>query len=180
MESQVENDNPLRGDLLLNNPSINPPNIDSDNAEYNINLPTFSSLLNDDSASIEPIEAVLKFRKLSASAYSPVRVSKEDPGFALFSACNYLIAPHGKLWVKFDLQIEIPERYFGQIIGRPSRSLIYSMVIGDTMLTHKEKSNLGVVIFNLSRNSLIISKGERVGTLILHKIPSIKVEELFY
>ena len=116
----------------------------------------YASLTNDNNSDA----TVLSFKKLSENAFTPVKLYHTDPAFALFSAYNYLLPPHGKLWIKFDLQMHILENFYATVIERPISSLIYSMVVWDVILTSHDRQNLGDVIFNLSRNSVILNKGE--------------------
>ena len=114
----------------------------------------------------------VKFRKTSNKAFSPRRAHLHEGecfAYELFSAHNYILPARERTLVNFDLQVTIPPNYYGRIVGRLTRSLVYSIIGADNVIWPGENVTLVMILFNLSRSNLIIGKGDRVGTLMLHE-----------
>ena len=123
----------------------------------------------------DPIE--VSFVKLTDKAFSPQRFSENIPGYELFSAYSYMLPAEGKVFIKFDIKLKIPQGAYATIVGRPSQALVYSVVAAECIVSSVNRGNLGIVLFNHSKSNLLIARGERVGTLFIHRMPKIILTE---
>ncbi|XP_071867838.1 protein N-terminal glutamine amidohydrolase [Bombus fervidus] len=73
---------------------------------------------------------ILKFVRLSRKAYPPVKSSKHAVGFDLKSAYECIVPAHGKVLVKTDLQIKLPESTYGRIASRSGLAWNHHLDVG--------------------------------------------------
>ena len=118
----------------------------------------------------------LEFTKLSDRAFTPMRMG--EAGYDLFAAHNHMLPANEKCLVRFDLLITIPSNFYARIVGRLTRSLVYSIVGADNVISSGKDIPLILLLFNLSKSNLIIGRGDRVGTLMLHHLVPYKIKEV--
>lgn len=113
---------------------------------------------------------LLKFAKLSEHATSPTRGSTKAAGYDLYSAYDYTIPAMDKAIVKTDIQIALPSGYYGRVAPRSGLAAKYFIDVGAGVVDEDYRGNVGVVLFNFSKDSFEVKKGDRVAQLICEKI----------
>ncbi|MGH0134418.1 UNVERIFIED_CONTAM: hypothetical protein FKN15_030692 [Acipenser sinensis] len=113
---------------------------------------------------------LLKFAKLSEHATSPTRGSTKAAGYDLYSAYDYIIPAMDKAIVKTDIQIALPSGYYGRVAPRSGLAAKYFIDVGAGVVDEDYRGNVGVVLFNFSKDSFEVKKGDRVAQLICEKI----------
>jgi dUTP pyrophosphatase len=121
---------------------------------------------------------VLKYKKLSDNAFSPVKGSEKAAGFDLRAAYNYMVPSNGKELVKTDLQVEIPEGCYGRVAPRSGLALESFIDVGAGVIDSDYRGNVGVLLFNFGEQDFVIHKGDRVAQLICEKIEYPELEEV--
>lgn len=121
---------------------------------------------------------VLKFKKLSDNAFSPVKGSDKAAGFDLRAAYDTVVTSKGKQLVKTDLQLEIPEGCYGRIAPRSGLAIKNFIDVGAGVIDCDYRGNVGIVLFNFGEEDFIIHKGDRVAQLICEKIEYAQLEEV--
>ncbi|XP_060824106.1 deoxyuridine 5'-triphosphate nucleotidohydrolase, mitochondrial [Bombus pascuorum] len=121
---------------------------------------------------------MLKFVKLSKNAYAPVKGSEYAAGYDLRSAYDYLLPAHGKVLVKTDLKIKLPDNTYGRIAPRSGLSWKYHLDIGAGVIDPDYRGNVLVMLFNHSDVDFKIAPGDRVAQLICEKLIFPKVVEV--
>ncbi|KAL0123607.1 hypothetical protein PUN28_005847 [Cardiocondyla obscurior] len=122
--------------------------------------------------------SVLKFAKLSEKAFAPSKGSEYAAGYDLRSAYKYIIPAHGKELIKTDLQIEVPFGTYGRIAPRSGLALKNHLDVGAGVIDADYRGNVGVVLFNHSKEDFEVSPGDRIAQLICEKITYPKIEEV--
>ncbi|KAM6942592.1 deoxyuridine 5'-triphosphate nucleotidohydrolase, mitochondrial [Xenentodon cancila] len=113
---------------------------------------------------------VLKFAKLSDQATTPTRGSTKAAGYDLYSAYDYLIGPMDKAIIKTDIQIAIPAGHYGRVAPRSGLAAKHFIDVGAGVVDEDYRGNVGVVLFNFSKDTFEVKKGDRVAQLVCEKI----------
>ncbi|CAF0792614.1 unnamed protein product [Didymodactylos carnosus] len=117
-----------------------------------------------------PTKSVLRFSKLSESAFAPLKGSAHAAGFDLRSAYDYVLAARDKVIAQTDIQIAIPAGCYGRIAPRSGLAAKNGIDVGAGVIDADYRGNVGVVLFNHSDTDFKISKGDRIAQLICEKI----------
>uniref|UniRef100_A0A3B3QAK3 Deoxyuridine 5'-triphosphate nucleotidohydrolase n=1 Tax=Paramormyrops kingsleyae TaxID=1676925 RepID=A0A3B3QAK3_9TELE len=103
----------------------------------------------------EHVKPVLKVARLSENATIPTKASAKAAGYDLYSAYDYSIAPMEKAVINTDIQIAVPPGCYGRVGG---------------VVDEDYRGNVGVVLFNFSKETFQVRKGERIAQLICERI----------
>ncbi|XP_029899875.1 deoxyuridine 5'-triphosphate nucleotidohydrolase, mitochondrial [Myripristis murdjan] len=113
---------------------------------------------------------VLKFAKLSEHATPPTRGSAKAAGYDLYSAYDYSIGPMDKAIVKTDIQIAVPRGCYGRVAPRSGLAAKHFIDVGAGVVDEDYRGNVGVVLFNFSKETFEVKKGDRVAQLVCERI----------
>ncbi len=112
---------------------------------------------------------MLKINLINENAKMPTRAYKGDVGLDVYCSEDITIKAkeHGE--IKLGVSLDIPEGFWVQVQTRSSMARkgiqCHAGVIDETF-----KGELSLFTFNHSSENLIVSKGEKVAQLILHKV----------
>ena len=107
---------------------------------------------------------------LSSKAKIPIRATPCSAGLDLFSAYDYVIEPMDKTLIKTDIQICIPDGYYGRIAPRSGLALKHFIDVGAGVIDSDYTGNIKVLLFNFGKEYFCIKQGDRVAQLIVEKI----------
>ncbi|XP_068588363.1 deoxyuridine 5'-triphosphate nucleotidohydrolase, mitochondrial isoform X2 [Cebidichthys violaceus] len=113
---------------------------------------------------------VLRFAKLSEHATTPTRGSTKAAGYDLYSAYDYTVAAMDKAIVKTDIQIAVPHGCYGRVAPRSGLAAKHFIDVGAGVVDEDYRGNVGVVLFNFSKDSFDVKKGDRVAQLVCERI----------
>lgn len=113
---------------------------------------------------------VLKFKKLTGNATTPMRGSRNAAGFDLFSAETKEIAANGHTMVKTDISVMLPKGTYGRVAPRSGLALKHFIDVGAGVVDYDYRGNVGVVMFNHLGKSFQVNKGDRIAQFIVEKI----------
>ncbi|XP_072237019.1 deoxyuridine 5'-triphosphate nucleotidohydrolase, mitochondrial isoform X2 [Leuresthes tenuis] len=130
-------------------------------------------------AKLEEERPVLRFAKLSEHATAPTRGSAKAAGYDLYSAYDYSIGPMDKAIVKTDIQIAVPHGCYGRVAPRSGLAAKHFIDVGAGVVDEDYRGNVGVVLFNFSKDTFEVKKGDRVAQLVCERIfyPELVEEE---
>jgi deoxyuridine 5'-triphosphate nucleotidohydrolase len=126
-------------------------------------------------------EEVLLIKKLTEFATMPVRGSPLAAGFDLAAAYDLVVPAGGKAIAKTDLAMKIPTTCYGRIAPRSGLAWKKHIDVGAGVIDADYRGNVGVVLFNHSKEDLVITKGDRVAQLVMERIsmmPAMEVDDL--
>uniref|UniRef100_A0A3P8U8U5 Deoxyuridine 5'-triphosphate nucleotidohydrolase n=1 Tax=Amphiprion percula TaxID=161767 RepID=A0A3P8U8U5_AMPPE len=123
------------------------------------------------------VRPVLRFAKLSEHAMTPTRGSAKAAGYDLYSAYDYTIGPMDKAIVKTDIQIAVPHGCYGRVAPRSGLAAKHFIDVGAGVVDEDYRGNVGVVLFNFSKDTFEVKKGDRVAQLVCEKICYPDLEE---
>ncbi|XP_039979496.1 deoxyuridine 5'-triphosphate nucleotidohydrolase, mitochondrial isoform X2 [Xiphias gladius] len=120
---------------------------------------------------------VLRFAKLSEHATTPTRGSAKAAGYDLYSAYDYSIGPMDKAIVKTDIQIAVPHGCYGRVAPRSGLAVKNFIDVGAGVVDEDYRGNVGVVLFNFSKDTFEVKKGDRIAQLVCERICYPDLEE---
>ncbi|RZF49147.1 hypothetical protein LSTR_LSTR008433 [Laodelphax striatellus] len=126
-------------------------------------------------------KTLLYIKKLTENAFTPKKGSARAAGYDLMSAYDCIVPAQGKELVKTDLQINLPEGCYGRIAPRSGLSWKNHLDVGAGVIDADYRGNVGVVLFNHSKEPFTIKRGDRIAQLICEKIfypEVVEVEEM--
>jgi len=123
-------------------------------------------------------ETVLKFKKLSENATTPLRGSRNAAGFDLFSAETKEIGANGHGIVKTDISVMLPKGTYGRVAPRSGLAAKYFIDVGAGVVDYDYRGNVGVVLFNHLGKPFQVNKGDRIAQFIVEKICIPKLVEV--
>ena len=110
--------------------------------------------------------AVLRIVKLRERAVTPTRGSPRAAGLDLYSAYDMTVPARGKILVQTDLQVQLPEGCYGQIVPQSGLALKHHIDIGGGNVDEDYRGNLGVILYNHSDLPFTVSRGDRIAKLM--------------
>uniref|UniRef100_A0A8C9VTF6 Deoxyuridine 5'-triphosphate nucleotidohydrolase n=1 Tax=Scleropages formosus TaxID=113540 RepID=A0A8C9VTF6_SCLFO len=120
---------------------------------------------------------VLKFARLSENATVPTKASAGAAGYDLYSAHDCSIGPMEKAVVNTDIQIAVPAGCYGRVAPRSGLAANYFIDVGAGVIDEDYRGNVGVVLFNFSKEIFQVKKGDRIAQLICEKICHADLEQ---
>lgn len=121
----------------------------------------------------------LRVRRLSDLAFIPKRGTSYAAGLDIYSPIDTVVIPGQRLLVKLDISLELENGTFGHILPRSSLSLKNGIHIGAGVIDSDYRGNVGVLLFNLSDEPFIVSRGDRIAQLVIKRYEMVEPEEVF-
>jgi len=121
--------------------------------------------------------SILKWTKITSSGFKPEKLYPLSAGYDLRSAYTYSIEAQGKARIKTDISIRVPGGTYGRIAPRSGLALKHVSVAAG-VIDYDYTGNVEVVLFNHSKETIVIRYGDRIAQLICEKIEYPELEEL--
>lgn len=112
----------------------------------------------------------VKVKKLSANATIPTKAHSLDAGFDLYASRTVTIPAHDRALIPTDIAMEIPEGYYGMVVGRSGNTIRRGLVGTTGVVDAGYRGGIGIIGFNLTDSDITIYQGERAGQIILTPI----------
>ena len=116
--------------------------------------------------------------RLTENAIIPTRGSTRTAGLDLYTAYDITVTARGSISVVTDLQIHVPEGYYGRIAPRSGLALHHHIDIGGGVIVEDYRGNVAVILFNHSDKLFVINHGDRVAQLICEEVYYPVLEEV--
>ncbi|ALA62392.1 dUTPase [Turkeypox virus] len=84
----------------------------------------------------------------------------------------------GKQLVMTDIIIDIPEGLYGRISPRSGLACNHFIDVGAGVIDRDYRGNIGILLFNFSKDVFYVNKGDRVAQLIFEKIAHPEIREV--
>ena len=115
---------------------------------------------------------------LDHGAKMPTKAHKTDAGYDVYAAQSKYIAARGSAEVDIGVHIEIPSGYFGLIAGRSGMNFKQSIICPQGTIDSGYTGSIKVKLYNMSAESKMIEKGDRIAQIIFIKCSSPKLEQV--
>ena len=116
------------------------------------------------------MNTILRFKKLSKNATSPVRGSPCSAGLDLFSAESKIIGPCDRARIRTDIAVKLPPGTYGRIAPRSGLAAHCFIGIGGGVIDPDFIGGIECVLFNHQDTPFVVTKGMRIAQLIIEKI----------
>ena len=115
---------------------------------------------------------IIEHRRDSGSGYIPIRAFPNSAGYNFWAAERKNLKPWSRELIKFDLNISIPKRSYGRIVGRSglANTWYYCPQWNDWFEL--------LIISNLSNEEYIVKRDIRIGQLIIELYYNLKFIEV--
>jgi len=107
--------------------------------------------------------------KIGPNGYKPTRGTKFSAGFDLYSSQESIILKRNRNLISTDIQLYLPEDYYGRIASRSGLSLNFGIEVGAGIIDRDYRGEIKVLLYNHSDEDFQIRKGERIAQLIVQQ-----------
>lgn len=121
---------------------------------------------------------MLRVSLLSELATLPTRGSDFAAGLDLYTPRDFVIPAHERLLVPLDIAIQLPKNTFGHVLPRSGLAVKKAIHVGAGVIDEDYRGNVGVLLFNLSNETVTFSKGDRIAQLVVKPYVSVQVENV--
>lgn len=108
----------------------------------------------------------LPVRRLDPAAVLPTRAHPDDAGLDLYALEDSSIAPGAGTLLKTGVAVALPAKHVGLVCDRSSMAKRGLKTAGG-VIDAGYRGELGVMIWNLSRETQAVKKGERIAQLLV-------------
>ena len=109
----------------------------------------------------------IDFKRYSADARVPLRQTSDSAGYDLYSAEDEFTKMGSIELASLDLEMAIPDGYYGRIVGRSSLALKCGLLFYSGTNDLDYGGVVWVILFNFSDVDYKIEKGNRIVQLII-------------
>lgn len=118
----------------------------------------------------------IKLDECGIAPTPPTRAHDTDAGLDLYSPIDFFVKPGGRFCVYTGVHIELPPHTYGAIKSKSGLMLSHGIVVDGT-IDEGYRGQIGVVVFNLSRNQVEFKKGDKIAQLVVCPVeyPDVKI-----
>lgn len=124
----------------------------------------------------------IRFKKLSATATTPQRMTSHSAGYDLAADINedITLAPLGRFSVPTGIALALPIGYEAQIRPRSGLAIKHGIGILNSPGTVDAdyRGEIKIILFNAGNESFVISKGMRIAQMIISEVPQTELTEV--
>jgi dUTP pyrophosphatase len=114
---------------------------------------------------------------LSPQAFLPVKAHPTDAGFDLAIPTEYRLGPHEHGRIDFEIAIEIPPGWYGQIFGRSS-VFHRGLSIHPGVIDADYRGSVQILIANQLPTLQVFSRGDRLAQLLVLPVPAVTITQV--
>lgn len=123
---------------------------------------------------------MFKFAKVVHDAIIPTKGSPGAAGFDLHAAKENVIYAGERGLVKTGIALQIPDDCYARVAPRSGLTFKHGINVGAGVIDCDYRAEIGVILFNHSKNDFIVNEGDRIAQLIFEKIYTSVPEEVEY
>ena len=124
-------------------------------------------------------EEILKVKRLKDESLLPKRMSHGAVGYDIHGIENICIPANGRAIISTGIAIELPERVYGRLAPRSGLTVKKGLSVGAGVIDPDYRGEIKVILFNLSNESQLIRKGDRIAQLILEQVKCPPIREVW-
>lgn len=120
----------------------------------------------------------VKFKKLTPFATAPTSGTAASAGWDLYAADSMSVEPGEFIKVPTDIAIAIPNGYFGAVYSRSSVGTKGGLRVcqGVAVIDSDYRGNLIVPLYNQSKETKIVNRGDRIAQLVIQPYLQVRLE----
>ena len=112
----------------------------------------------------------IQFIKTTDSGVIPTKTNDSDAGYDLYALKDYCIASRESKLIYTNIQVKFPKGYCAVVHGRSGLAARHSILAHTGIIDYGYEGEIGVILFNLSKENYKILKGDRIGQIVVSKI----------
>ena len=120
------------------------------------------------------------FAKMNDDAIIPSKGSPGAAGFDLHALKGTVIPAGDRGLVKTGIALQIPIDCYARVAPRSGLTFKYGINVGAGVIDCDYRSEIGVILFNHSKDDFVVKQGDRVAQLIFEKIYTCVPKEVYY
>jgi len=113
---------------------------------------------------------VLKYKKLSENAKSPIRGTSGSSGLDVFSPIDCIVPARGDLLIPLDLTFDIPFGWDLSVYNKSGIATKKKCFKGAELIDSDYIGNCHIHFFNHSDKDVIINKGDKISQLVMREV----------
>jgi dUTP pyrophosphatase len=114
---------------------------------------------------------------LSPHAFLPVKAHPTDAGFDLAVPADCELGPHEHGRIDFEIAIEIPPGWYGQIFGRSS-VFHRGLSVHPGVIDADYRGSIQLLIVNQLPTRQVFSRGDRLAQLLVLPVPLVTMTQV--
>src|SRR6266581_3858394 len=111
--------------------------------------------------------SLILYKKLSDNAVTPNKASEGSVGFDLYSPIDVTITANSKKLIYIDLAFQFPKFTYGRLESRSGLALNHFIIVVGGIIDNDYRSNIGVILYNLSSVEYHVNKHDRIAQIII-------------
>ena len=114
---------------------------------------------------------------LSPQALLPQKAHSTDAGFDLAIPTNSTIAPQAQEVINLEFAIQIPQGWYGQILGRSS-VFRRGLMVHPGVIDADYRGGLQLLVVNQLATEQVLKRGDRLAQLLFLPVPDVRLNEV--
>ena len=123
---------------------------------------------------------MFKFAKMSVDAIIPSKGSTNAAGFDLYASKETIIPAGDRRLVKTGIALQIPHDCYARVAPRSGLAFNHGLNVGAGVIDCDYRAEIGVILFNHSKDDFTVNQGDRIAQLIFEKIYTCTPEVVEY
>jgi len=119
---------------------------------------------------------LIKFKKLKKDAIVPTYGHPGDAGLDMYSTENKVIKPGEKYHFDTAIAVEIPKNYVGLLWEKSGLACRNGLISLGGVIDSTYRGPIDVVLWNFSKKSVKIEKGDKISQLLIQPVVNAKVK----
>jgi dUTP pyrophosphatase len=120
----------------------------------------------------------IKVKRLTKKAILPNYAHPGDAGLDLYSIEEKILKPGERYTFRTGLAVEIPEKFVGLIWERSGLATREGLILLGGVIDSGYRGEIRIVLWNLSKKGVKISRGERIAQLLIQPIAQARIKEV--
>jgi dUTP pyrophosphatase len=120
-------------------------------------------------------------KKTHPEATVPTQATEGDAGYDLYSVEEVTLAPLARAIIKTGISVAIPLGFYGRVAPRSGLALKKGLDVLAGVIDAGYRGDVGVVLINLSAESVTLEKKSKIAQLIIekcHDVDWLEVDDL--
>lgn len=121
----------------------------------------------------------MKVKRFTTTAQIPTKGHPDDAGWDLYCDTDEVtLLPGERVLVSTGCGFAIPKGYYGQIFDRSSMAWKQGIHTMGGVIDSSYRGEVKVVLINLGKETVRITRGDRIAQMVIIKINQIQLEEV--
>jgi dUTP pyrophosphatase len=116
-------------------------------------------------------DGIILWKSLGAYSKCPTKAYEGDAGWDLYVSYYTVVEPHETKDIQTSIAIELPNGYYGHIMGRSSTHRNHGLFVNEAIIDAGYRGELFVMVYNPGSAPVHVPSGQRLAQLIILPVP---------